>query len=75
MGRGLMTPSEKVRRVIDGISDKVMGGAATPEGVFCCTHNPRQSRSSGQCSGYASRMVARLGVGAGSRSEWQSHLS
>eukprot|EP00962_Isochrysis_galbana_P042073 scaffold15638_cov119-Isochrysis_galbana.AAC.1 len=30
-----------------------MGGAATPEGVFCCTHNPCQSRSSGQCSGYA----------------------
>eukprot|EP00962_Isochrysis_galbana_P009849 scaffold2731_cov128-Isochrysis_galbana.AAC.2 len=34
---------------------QVMGGAATPEGVFCCTHNPCQSRSSGQCSGCASR--------------------
>eukprot|EP00962_Isochrysis_galbana_P025767 scaffold7970_cov125-Isochrysis_galbana.AAC.4 len=33
---------------------KVMGGAATPEGVFCCTHYPCQSRSSGQCSGCVS---------------------
>eukprot|EP00962_Isochrysis_galbana_P004228 scaffold1173_cov106-Isochrysis_galbana.AAC.1 len=35
---------ESPRKVI------VMGGAATPEGVFCCTHYPCQSRSSGQCS-------------------------
>eukprot|EP00962_Isochrysis_galbana_P026801 scaffold8356_cov215-Isochrysis_galbana.AAC.3 len=53
----------------------VMGGAATPEGVFCCTHYPCQSRSSGQCSGSASSVgMAGPGGEAGGRSSGQSHL-